>query len=721
MAASSLSSPAFGQADLSNCEREQIHLAGSIQPHGALLVVSEPEQIIVQASVNAPAFLEGGKSLLGTHLSELGDDLATCLGPHLAAPLDVVPATFHCTIGRAQTPFEVQVHRPPRQGLVIELQPAGPMIDTAARSRQALQAVASATSIRDLADEAARLFKAVTDFDRVMIYRFDDDGHGEVFSEQHRPGLEPFLGNHYPASDIPQIARKLYARTRTRVLVDVQYDPVPIIPNRSPIDGEAFDMSLCLLRSMSPIHLQYLKNMGVVATLVISLMVGGRLWGLVACHHYTPRRVSFSVRAFCDILAEAVATRITALESFLQSQAQISARRLEQRMIEAISREGDWRAALFDRSRSLLQPVGATGAALFFEGEVLTTGDVPSTEELRGIDHWLDRQPRRAVFATTSLAVHDPAFAAIAPVASGLLAVSISPSPGERLVWFRAEQVQTVTWAGNPFTPIEIGKDPSTLSPRRSFSQWYQLVRGKSQSWNAAELAAARLIGETVTDIVLQFRAVRLLIAEDQLAAVRREVRISDTPTVVADPTGAILLSNEAFGRLLGGAQAKLARLEDLAPLFTHAGEFRDRLDELFAKRRPWRGEVSLLKPSGTSLPLLVRADAVLSPDGGNLGFLLLFSDQTTHKEAERARLRFQEDIVERQALRTQRLDSASDLLYRKLLASIVENAQLAALEITDGMDITDIPALLEGLRISVARTAETLEQLIRQVRAGKR
>jgi PAS domain S-box-containing protein len=234
-------------------------------------------------------------------------------------------------------------------------------------------------------------------------------------------------------------------------------------------------------------------------------------------------------------------------------------------------------------------------------------------------------------------------------------------------------------------------------------------------------LAAARLIGETDTDIVLQFRAVRLLIAEDQLAAVRREIRISDTPTVVADPTGAILLSNEAFGRLLGGAQAKLARLEDLAPLFTHAGEFRDRLDELFAKRRPWRGEVSLLKPSGTSLPLLVRADAVLSPDGGNLGFLLLFSDQTTHKEAERARLRFQEDIVERQALRTQRLDSASDLLYRKLLASIVENAQLAALEITDGMDITDIPALLEGLRISVARTAETLEQLIRQVRAGKR
>ena len=173
-----------------------------------------------------------------------------------------------------------------------------------------------------------------------MVYRFDEQGHGEVFSEEREPELEAFLGNHYPASDIPQIARRLYVRNRVRVLEDVEYLPVPLTPARSPLDGQQLDMSLCYLRSMSPIHIQYLKNMGVAATLVSSLLVGGRLWGLVSCHHYSPRTIQYEVRVACELLAESVATRISALQSFAQAQAELSVRRLEQRMIEAISRRG---------------------------------------------------------------------------------------------------------------------------------------------------------------------------------------------------------------------------------------------------------------------------------------------------------------------------------------------------------------------------------------------
>ena len=207
--------------------------------------------------------------------------------------------------------------------------------------------------LRTLCDETARVFKQLTGYDRVMVYRFDDDGHGEVFSERREPELEAFLGNRYPASDIPQIARRLYVRNRVRVLVDVDYTPVPVLPARSPLNGAELDMSLCFLRSMSPIHIQYLKNMGVGATLVASLVVGGRLWGLVSCHHYAPRQIHYEARAVCELLAEIIATRIAALESFVQAQAELSVRRLEQRMVEAISRDGDWKAALFDSTQSI--------------------------------------------------------------------------------------------------------------------------------------------------------------------------------------------------------------------------------------------------------------------------------------------------------------------------------------------------------------------------------
>jgi hypothetical protein len=173
---------------------------------------------------------------------------------------------------------------------------------------------------------------------------------------------------------------------------DVDYAPAPLIPALSPISGAPLDMSRCLLRSASPIHVQNLKNIGVRATLVVSLMVGGKLWGLLSCDHYTPRFMHFEQRALCEILAEAVATRIAALESFARCFAELGVRRLEQRLIAAISAEGDWQGALFDGSTTLPEPVAATGAALLFEGQSRPVGDIPATAALRAIGSWLDRR-----------------------------------------------------------------------------------------------------------------------------------------------------------------------------------------------------------------------------------------------------------------------------------------------------------------------------------------
>jgi two-component system, chemotaxis family, sensor kinase Cph1 len=712
-----LATPAFGQATLADCEREQIHLAGSIQPHGILLAVKEPDNVVIQASANAADFLKASP-IVGRPLREFGGDLPLQILPHLNGPLHVKPMTLRCSFGSPERHFDCTIHRPSNGGLIVELEPAGPSSNIALALDGAFNRITSSSSLRGLCDETATIFKEITGYDRVMVYRFDDEGHGEIFSERRRPDLEAYLGNRYPASDIPQIARKLYERNRVRLLVDVNYTPVPLQPRLSPLNGRDLDMSLSCLRSMSPIHQKYLQNMGVGATLVCSLMVSNRLWGLIACHHYEPRFIQFDIRAACEALAETCAVRIAALESFAQSQSELVVRRLEQRLIEAVSRDGDWQTALFDGSQSLLQPLGASGGALLFEGQVTTVGEVPSTQRIRDIGAWLDgkrkessnRAPENIV--TASLTIDEPSFMDIRSVASGVIAAPLSASDGEYLIWFRPERITTVTWGGDPLKAVIIGDDPSDLSPRRSFAQWHQLVEGKSDAWSPAELTSARMIGETVADVTLQFRSVRMVIAQDQLATVSRQVLQSEQPVIIADVDGRILLLNEAFEQQLRASHPHLPHLRDLSSYFASPAEFRANLDDLLRNKRSWRGEL-LINSKGTApRPLMVRADPVIAPYDRVLGFVLIFSDLSDRKAAESARARFQEDITDARRT-TLRLDPNASLVYKELAASTVENAQLAALEVTHGAETSNMPEMLESIRSSTTRTLDILEHLV--------
>jgi two-component system, chemotaxis family, sensor kinase Cph1 len=704
--------PAFGTADLSNCEREQIHFAGSIQPHGALLVVRESDQTIVQASENAATFLGVDLKLQGARVRALGGDLWERTRRRLPDSVATIPMAAPCQIGARSDILNTLLHRTPGGELVVEIENGGGPADYSEAIESAVQPIVAATALQALCDECARIFKELTGYDRVMVYRFDEAGHGEVFSETRKPDLEALLGNRYPASDIPQIARSLYERNRVRLLADVNYEPASLAPRLSPISGKDLDMSLCFLRSVSPIHVQYLKNMGVGATLVVSLMVAGRLWGLISCHHYSPRFLHFEMRAVCELLAEVIATRIAALESFVQGQGELAARRLEQRMIEWVSRDGDWRGALFDRSRPLLLPLAATGASLIFEGEVTSTGDVPGTDQIRDIARWISPKLRRGMFSTSSLGADEPAFAPLAGLASGVAAVRISGQDDEMLIWFRIERVRTVTWGGNPFKPPSPGDDPSELSPRRSFAQWHQVVEGTSDPWTAADLSAARLIGASVTDVIVQFRAVRILMAQDQLEQVLRQVRSSDQQIVVADADGRVLENTAAFSELFAIKRGALGRIDELGESFADSRDARRRLNALLSEGQPWRGEAKLENAQGEIKSVLVRADPVLAAPGRILGFVLLFTDLTDRKAAEAARRRFQDGILRSHRKVARNIDSQPDLRSQNLMAAIIENAQLAALEITDGTDPGEMPALLESVRVSVARTAEVLEQL---------
>ena len=404
-------SPPFGTADLTNCERELIHLAGSTQPHGLLLVVRAHDLQIAQATSNVGALLGVPvQQLLERPLSVLGGDVEARLRELLASgePIEPLPLNCRSTCGPRARELEGMVHRIEGGALVLELEPvdgldasaAGPEMvgaDSVVLMGQlavGVQRFNDASTVGLLADAVVKTVRDMTGYDRVMVYKFDPDGHGKIIAEARHPRLDSLLGHHYPSSDIPQRARELYLRTRVRVLVDAAYVPAPLVPARLPLTGGELDMSLCYLRSMSPMHTQYLRNMGVTATLVVSLVREGRLWGLIAAHHYAPRNLRHAVRAAAELLGSVASTRIAAIENYAHAQVAILVRQLEQRLIDATSTEGDWRLALFRNPRTLLQPLDATGAALFHDGEVLTTGEVPSTPELRALLQWVDGSPR---------------------------------------------------------------------------------------------------------------------------------------------------------------------------------------------------------------------------------------------------------------------------------------------------------------------------------------
>ncbi len=725
-----LASPAFGQADLTNCERELIHLAGSIQPHGLLVGLREPGLRIALVSANTEALLGApAQSLLEQPVTELGGDLDAAVRGACACRPDLGdPAPLRCTLqakGR-RLEFEGTLHREPGGLLLVEIEPVNAgrggaeTVDIASPQLvelldAAVQRFSAAATIGTLADGVVRCFRDMLGYDRVMVYKFDPDGHGKIIAEARDPRLESLLGHHYPASDIPQRARVLYLRNRLRVLADVHYEPAPLLPRRLPGTSEELDMSMCHLRSMSPLHLQYLKNMGVTATLVVSLVREGRLWGLIACHHYSARNLRFAVRAGADLLAEVVSTRIAAIENYAHAQVAIQVRWLEQRLVEATSTEGDWRLALFRNPRTLLQPLEATGAALFHEGELLTAGETPSTAEMRSLMQWIDAQTFDGPFSCSSVSQANDALDSLTPTASGVLAVRLSAEKPDYLMWFRKEQLLTVTWAGDPSKPT-VGNDPLELSPRRSFAAWSEIVRGSALPWTNSELALARAFGASLIDIIVQVNAVRLLIAEHQIAHIRATVDNSNEPVIITTLEGRTLFANKAFAALAGAANGTSAPVsfDDLAGVFTEPGRVGELLAALGEERRPWRGELSLVRPGGQTLPVGVRAEVVLARDGSVLGCFLVFTDLSANQRAADARQHLEqslsnaiEDAPAGEGSLSSRTGERGDLM-----AAVLANASLAAMDIAEGSNAPTVAPLLEELEASTRRATALYDRI---------
>lgn len=726
--------PAFGQADLSNCDRELIHLAGSIQPYGVLFVLEASAPVILQVTANAESLVGlAAESLIGQDLDRLGGDLGALVRRRLQEGVGAVPAPFLATTqtGGIRRGFEALIHRNVADAVIVELVPSD--VDRVSafarelpkRLASAVTRLGEASTLEALADTAARIYRELAGYDRAMFYRFDPDGHGEVIGEAKAEHLEPYLGLHYPESDIPQRARELYLRNRVRVLADVHYQPVPLVPRLFPPSGEDLDMSMCWLRSMSPLHLQYLQNMGVTATLVASIVRDGKLWGLMACHHYSPKQVPYAVRVACDLVAEIVATRVAVLENFSRVRTAAAVRRIEGRLIEVTSRGGRWQEALMEDARELMRLVGATGVALVDEDGMMTAGDLPSTAELRAIAEWIATQPAPdGVFASASVARDLREFAPLAPTAAGVLAVELSKPSGEYLLWLRGEQVQEVRWAGNPHKPVLPGNDPRELSPRRSFAVWTEKVRLTARAWSAADVIAAQAVGVSLRDVALQVRSMSYLIAEDRLAHLRRVLQGSTDGVLIADGKGRVRFANEAFSRFFRRPHVHVADLDDLPLLFTEPAAARAMVRALVERQQSWRGELPLDAGGGVPVPVAVRADVIPRLDGfGPLGHIVLVTSLSERQEADARRQRVHRAILEAQRplARLDHVPLTRDADSQDLVKVVAASASLAVMEVAEEAGAASVAVALDGLEAASRRATDLAVQMIVYASHGDR
>jgi two-component system, chemotaxis family, sensor kinase Cph1 len=515
--------------DLTNCDREPIQIPGLIQPHGVLLVLQEPDLKIVQVSNNALALLGQqpqdllGKPLLNLLAPQQINAIRQCLSEDFeyVNPLDISL--------KAQTKllhFDGIVHRC-NTIIFLELEPKKKRQKTDffhfyQRLKGTITKIQKAPTLLEMCEVVVKEVRKITGFDRVMVYQFDAAGSGRVIAEDRVETLTPYLGLHYPPSDIPQQARQLYTLNWLRLIPDSTYEPVALVPADNPLDSRPTDLSLSVLRSVSPVHLEYLKNMGVSASMSISLIQDQKLWGLIACHHSTPNYVPYSVRTMCEFVGQVMSIELANKQDREDLDYKMTLKSLQSKFVESLSQSKSFWDGLVQLNSNLLDLVGATGVAVCAGEQVICIGETPPEAEIPALREWIKSKIQHNLFQTRSLSEIYPTAESFKSVASGLLALEISKVNQNYILWFRPEVIQTVNWGGNPNKPVEVTIDREMrLSPRKSFELWQQTVQGCSLPWKSCEIEVATELCSLIVGIILS--------QADEMAKINLELERSNT------------------------------------------------------------------------------------------------------------------------------------------------------------------------------------------------
>lgn len=515
---------------LANCADEPIRFPGAIQPHGALLTLREPDLQIVQVSANvASLFNHPPETLLGQPLDTLlGADNARTV-QQIASQLNFIDApALHVTLNGNE--FEGLLHR--HQGvLVLEFEPRYEHFQPKSVNGRAsnlgkmLQRLQSAKTLQALYEISVSEIQAMTGYDRVLIYRFEEEGHGQVIAEASAPSMELFNGLFFPASDIPEQARELYRTNWLRIIPNADYEPVPLLPKLHPDTGKPLDLSFSTLRSVSPIHCQYMKNMGVLSSMSISLMKGDKLWGLISCGNREPLYVPNDLRTTCQTIGQVLSLQISAMEALDISRQREEKVEALDTLNQAMSASAD---TVFDglaQCPQVLMDLVLAGGVAIIEGQQLHRyGNCPEPAQIRALHKWL-QDTGQPVFASHHLSAVYPPAADYQPVASGVLAMSLPKPVDNGVLWFRPEVKENIQWSGDPQKPLALEKSDAglRLRPRTSFEIWKVEMAGISTKWSSGDRFAANDLRRSAleNDLARQvLREQQAVHARDELVAV---------------------------------------------------------------------------------------------------------------------------------------------------------------------------------------------------------
>ena len=612
--------------ELTDCDREPIHVPAAIQPHGLMFVADRDTLEVVQGGGDIEERL-GLADWAGRSLGDLiGDPVAAKIGA--AAHSGGAPGFMGQVRAASGALFDVVAHRV-GDVVVVELEPGSPSSGPASETLGVLEAAgarfARASGLQDLCERAVKEFRQITGYDRVMIYRFLDDEAGVVLAEDKSPDLPGFLNHHFPGSDIPRQARALYVRNLVRVIPDASYAPRPLRPE---LAGELLDMSDCVLRSVSPIHLKYLRNMGVVGSASISIVDDGRLWGLVACHHSSRKIMPYEVRAACRTLAGGLARQIRARQDAEHYRERVRLRGLEDEVYNALWKEPRLDAALAAHAELVRRFLGADGLAVIAGETVSQAGATPDVAVMKELAKWAAARAANGPWATNRLSSYFSPATAYQDLASGLLAVVVSPEDPLILMWTRAERLQVVEWAGNPHKAMETGAD-GVLTPRASFEAWSDTVRGVALDWTSAEIETAARFRIDLLELQRQQRLFELnrqlreSLAEREQALAQKEVlmremnhRIQNSLQLVSSFLGlqARASDDAEFQEAIEEARRRLGAVSLVHRRLYRADQI-EKIDMARYLEELWEEMVSAMDPEWSRMARLNLSPVMVSTD----------------------------------------------------------------------------------------------------------
>ncbi|PWC29693.1 HWE histidine kinase domain-containing protein [Teichococcus aestuarii] len=560
--------------DLTNCDREPIHLLGGVQPIGFLVAVTS-DWVVRRTSANVEAHLgQAPEALFGSFLSRLltREALHQIGGRlHLLRGPNAVERLFGVVLQEGQPPYDLAIHMAGEM-IVLEGEPSDleDALEAGTTVRGMIARLHQVEGFDGLCREAVRQIRALTGFGRVMLYRFDHDGAGEVIAESTASFMPSFMGLHFPASDIPRQARLLYERNLLRLITDTELAPVPVLPL---LDSrqQPLDLSLSVLRSVSPIHIEYLRNMGIKASMSISVLRKGRLWGLIACHNTEPLRVPFERRTAAELFGQIFSLALESREREEDLSREAQANRVHHRLMASLGAMRPGSSSLAEFLETLAEVIGCDGIGLWSSTGTALHGHTPTVEEFSGIVRFLHRAASGTIYATHRLGEMHPPAADYAQRAAGLLAIPLSRAPRDYLVFFRRAVTQSVTWAGDPSKPVALGPNGPRLTPRKSFAAWQETVEGQSRPWTESDLMMAERLRVTLLEVVLQLTD--MAERERRVAQERQEILIAELNHRVRNILGLIRgLVNQTrghagsvdeFAGMIGGRIQALARAHE--------------------------------------------------------------------------------------------------------------------------------------------------------------